>query len=64
MRIIVVILMIVLMVTALGVILAGVIGMGREGGDPMRSNRLMRYRVILQASVIALFLILMTLLRS
>jgi hypothetical protein len=57
------ILMGVLLVATLGVLLAGVIGMGRET-DPRRSNKLMQWRVILQGSAILLFVIVMSLLRS
>ncbi|MBX5471680.1 MAG: twin transmembrane helix small protein, partial [Acetobacteraceae bacterium] len=35
------------MIAVLGVLLAGVVGLAR-GEDPRRSNRLMRWRVILQ----------------
>ena len=64
MRVFVLILVAVLMLATLGVLLAGVIGMGRTEGDPMRSNRLMRWRVILQAGALLLFMALMSLLRS
>ena len=46
----------------LGVLAAGVIGMVREG-DPRRSNKLMQWRVALQALAILLFAILMMMLR-
>lgn len=45
-----------------GVLVAGMIGLAR-GGDPMRSNRLMRWRVIMQGVTIILFIILMSLIR-
>ena len=48
-----------LMLATLGVLLAGVIGLARGGGDPARSNQLMRWRVILQASALLLFLLVM-----
>jgi hypothetical protein len=51
------------MLAVLGVLLAGVVGLAR-GGDPARSNRLMRWRVVLQATALVLFLILLTLLRG
>lgn len=48
----------------LGVLLAGVLGLARGGGDPRRSNQLMRWRVIMQAVTLLLLLLLMALLRS
>jgi hypothetical protein len=53
----------ILMLATLGVLIAGFFGMVREG-DPRRSNKLMQWRVILQAATIVLFMILMSLLRS
>jgi hypothetical protein len=53
----------ILLLATLGVLLAGLLGMVREP-DPARSNQLMRWRVILQASAVVLLVILMTLLRS
>ena len=59
-----VILIALLMAGTLGVLFAGLFGMVRGGGDPHRSNALMRWRVILQAAALLLFALLMTLLRS
>ena len=53
-----------LMFATLGVLLAGLFGLVRGGGDPRRSNVLMRWRVILQAAALLLFALLMALLRS
>jgi hypothetical protein len=53
----------ILMLATLGVLVAGMIGLVREG-DPKRSNKLMQWRVILQGAAILLFVILMSLLRS
>jgi hypothetical protein len=53
----------ILMLATLGVLLAGMVGMVRNG-DPRRSNKLMQWRVLLQGGAILLFVILMTLLRS
>ncbi len=53
----------ILMFATLGVLIAGMVGMVREG-DPRRSNKLMQWRVILQGATILLFVILMSLLRS
>jgi len=47
----------------LGVLLAGIIGVAR-GGDPRRSNRLMRWRVILQGAALLLLALLLSLARS
>ncbi|MBV8914784.1 MAG: twin transmembrane helix small protein [Acetobacteraceae bacterium] len=52
------------MLGTLGVLLAGMFGLVRGGGDPRRSNTLMRWRVVLQGVAILLFVILLTLLRS
>ena len=53
-----------LMVATLGVLFAGLFGLVRGGGDPQRSNVLMRWRVILQGAALLLFALLMALLRS
>nr|WP_294521920.1 twin transmembrane helix small protein [uncultured Rhodopila sp.] len=53
----------ILLLATLGVLIAGMLGMVREP-DPARSNKLMRWRVILQASAIILLVIMMSLLRS
>lgn len=57
------ILVVLAMAGTLGVLLAGVVGLAR-GADPRRSNRLMRWRVILQATALLLLFLLMSLLRS
>lgn len=54
----------ILMFATLGVLIAGIIGMVRGGGDPRRSNKLMQYRVLLQGAALLLFAILVTLLKS
>ena len=48
-----------LMLGTVGVLFAGLFGLIHGGGDPARSNRLMRYRVIAQAIAV---LIIMTVL--
>ncbi len=53
-----------LMLATLGVLFAGIFGLVRGGGDPRRSNQLMRWRVILQAAALLLFALLMSLLHS
>ncbi len=52
------------MLGVLGVLAAGMIGLVRGGGDPARSNRLMRWRVLLQAVALVLFALAMLLLRA
>ncbi|MEJ0019284.1 MAG: twin transmembrane helix small protein [Acetobacteraceae bacterium] len=52
-----------LMLGTLGVLFAGLLGMAR-GGDPARSNQLMRWRVMLQGAALLLLALLMTVLRS
>ncbi len=51
------------MAGTLGVMLFGMVSMGRDG-DPMRSNRLMRWRVILQAVSLVLAVLLISMLKS
>jgi NADH:ubiquinone oxidoreductase subunit 6 (subunit J) len=58
------VLIVLLMLGTLGVLFAGLVGLARGSPDPRRSNRLMRWRVILQGTVILLLLILMSLMRS
>lgn len=53
----------ILMLATLGVLIAGTVGMLRDG-DPRRSNRLMQWRVVLQGAVLVLFAIMLSLLRS
>lgn len=64
MKTVVTVLIGILMLATLGVLIAGMVGLVRGGGDPRRSNKLMQWRVILQGAAILLFAILMTLLRS
>jgi hypothetical protein len=64
MKTFVVVLIAILMFATLGVLMAGIIGLVRGGGDPRRSNKLMQYRVLLQGAALLLFAILVTLLRS
>ena len=53
-----------LMVATFGVLLAGMLGMVRGEEDGARSNRLMRYRVLLQGAAVALFVLMMALTRG
>ncbi len=59
-----IVMIVVLMLATLGVLVAGMVGLVRGGGDPARSNRLMRWRVILQGAALLLLAVLMSLLRS
>ncbi len=63
MKTVLMILVVVMMCATLGVLLAGLIGLARGGGDPRRSNALMRWRVLLQAATLVLFVLLLSLLR-
>jgi hypothetical protein len=63
MKTVLIILVVLLMLATLGVLVAGVVGMVR-GADPRRSNKLMQYRVLLQAATLLLFVILLGLLRN
>ena len=58
------VMIVLLMLATLGVLIAGMVGLVRGGGDPRRSNQLMRWRVILQGAALLLFALLMSLLRS
>ncbi|HUB11436.1 MAG TPA: twin transmembrane helix small protein [Acetobacteraceae bacterium] len=55
---------VILMLATLGVLIAGMVGLVRGGGDPRKSNQLMRWRIILQGAALLLFMILMGLLKS
>lgn len=59
-----IVLLVLTMLGTLGVLVFGMIGMVRGGGDPVRSNRLMRWRVILQAGALVLVMLLISLLKS
>ncbi len=59
MRAILMILLALDMLAVVGVMLAGVLGMANPERDPRTSNKLMRWRVILQAVAIALVVALM-----
>ncbi len=64
MKIVLIVLVAGMMLATLGVLLAGLLGLVRGGSDPLRSNRLMRWRVMLQAGTIVLFLLLLHVLKS
>jgi len=52
------------MLATLGVLIAGMVGLVRGGGNPARSNKLMQWRVALQALTLVLFVLLLSLLKS
>ncbi len=52
------------MLGTLGVLFAGMLGLVRGNDNPGRSNRLMRWRIVLQAAALLLFALLLTLLKS
>ena len=57
-------LMVLAMIGALGMVAYGVVNMVRGAGrDPHRQNALMRWRILLQAIAIGLFLLIMALYR-
>ncbi len=64
MKIVLIVLVVGLMLATVGVLFAGLIGLVRGGGDPRRSNKLMQWRVLLQAGTLLLFVLLLHLLRS
>ena len=64
MKVVLIVLVVALMLATVGVLFAGLIGLTRKDHDPYRSNRLMRYRVLLQAGTLVLFALLLHLLRS
>jgi threonine/homoserine/homoserine lactone efflux protein len=51
------------MLATVGTLFAGMVGIARPGSSPQRSNRLMRWRVILQGVTLVLFALLLLLLR-
>ena len=53
----------IMMFATLGVLIAGFVGLLRDG-DPRRSNKLMQWRIVLQGVTVLLFVIFMSLLRS
>jgi NADH:ubiquinone oxidoreductase subunit 6 (subunit J) len=57
------VLLVLALVAVAGVLLMGVVGMLR-GGDPQRANKLMRWRVGLQAIALAIVALLMLMLKS
>ena len=52
------------MLGTVGVLFAGLFGMVRGEADPVRSNALMRWRVVFQGVALVLFAMLLYLLKS
>lgn len=52
------------MIATVGVLFAGLIGLARGSTDPRRSNQLMRWRIILQAIALLLFILMLSLVRG
>jgi NADH:ubiquinone oxidoreductase subunit 6 (subunit J) len=59
-----IVLLVLAMAGTLGVLLFGMLGMVGAASDPMRSNRLMRWRVLLQAVALVIAMCLIGLLKS
>ncbi len=59
MKTVLTILLVIAMLATLGVLFAGMVGLVRNDGDGARSNRLMRWRVMLQGIALLLFALLM-----
>ena len=55
------ILVVLAMLTTMGILFAGLLGLARRDGNPVRSNRLMQWRVIAQAVALLLFALLLAL---
>ncbi len=56
-----IVLLVLVMAGVVGVLVTGMVGLVRGGGDPRRSNKLMQWRVALQATAIVIFVILVSL---
>lgn len=62
MKTMLIVLLVLAMAATLAVLFAGMIGLVR-GGDPRRSNTLMRWRVVLQGAALLIFIALLSLMR-
>jgi len=63
MKIFLTVLVVLSMLATFATMFAGVLGVGKEGGGG-RSNRMMRYRVLLQGLTLVLFVLLMAVTRG
>jgi uncharacterized BrkB/YihY/UPF0761 family membrane protein len=59
-----VVLMVLCMVAVVGTLFAGLFNLAKPNHDPLVSNKLMRWRVVLQGAALLMFVVLMTLYRS
>jgi hypothetical protein len=64
MRTFLTILLVIAMLAVVGTLFAGMVGLVRGGDDRQRSNQLMRWRVILQGVALAIFVLLLLVLRD
>ena len=51
------------MIGTVGMLIAGLVSVARGSPDPARSNRLMRWRVVLQGAAVLMFVLLLTIMR-
>ena len=63
MTIFVTILVVFAMLGTVGMLIAGLVSVARGSPDPARSNRLMRWRVVLQGAAVLMFVLLLTIMR-
>jgi len=63
MTIFVTILVVLAMLGTVGMLIAGLVSVARGSPDPARSNRLMRWRVLLQGAAVLMFVLLLTIMR-
>ena len=63
MTIFVTILVVLAMIGTVGMLIAGLVSVARGSPDPARSNRLMRWRVVLQGAAVLMFVLLLTVMR-
>ena len=64
MKTVLIVLMVLCMLAVLGTLFAGLIHLVRPNHDPRTSNKLMRWRVILQGAALLVFALLLSLYKS
>jgi hypothetical protein len=64
MKTVLVVLMVLCMLAVLGTLFAGLLNLVRADHDPRQSNKLMRWRVVLQGVALLVFALLLTLYKS
>ncbi len=52
------------LLSVLGTLAVGMVGLARGNPDPRRSNKIMQYRVLLQGGALILIVVLMSMLRG